>query len=511
SGMSLDDAVSLGANVLSVTTTKEEGFEEDNLAASVTKIVGHNGIDLSEIKTGELSVAVIKELGEIKRVEVRVNQVIARAIVGENVEDLAFDVVEGNLVQTGTITAIGTVSPEGSLTFGIAEEMKIILDEEAVVIAEGLSVITDVLFTEDAEVSVHLLKTGTETDILKRMLQHVKTITTTQNNCLLFMSPKGPKNQSKKAFKEYVERCTELSRRIRDKTLVTINGKKSDLGMYLSVPVGVNKFNGIGGLYGSAQSNVATISSMKIITKNPTSAFNVGDLVEVYTYSKMDILGVSSVVDSIKISDLNSTEITIRTTVPEEIVNSDNPIYIMNVNDKDFNGNYLAIQYSNICNKVGVTRSPAGVIFPGECQSNFSAKQIDILDEAKFCVLTQNVGTTQGAVSKSQLMSGTQSQFQDYENVATVYNLASGCKTIGMRYKGERLKESTDIALIKNEMETSVFNPAVNSFIYPGYELKLITKNLTNPNGKKEKALLIEFTVTEIQTMKLLRIVARVN
>ena len=399
----------------------------------------------------------------------------------------------------------------------LAGEVDLFLDETTVIKVNSLAINTANTgklpgdLTTPTFVRTYVAKTAVDADILTRILNHNKVITATQNNCLTFMSPEPPRNQSKKAVEEYVNRCIALAQKVRTRTLSTVNGKKLDLGMYLSVVTGVNKLGDIGGLFGFYQTTVTTATGNKVITKKPTSLFEVGDLVEVYSHDKLDILSVSAKVTNIRISENDTTEITLDKPVPENIMQTTTPKYIMNVNNKDFNGNFMAIQYSNICKQVNVNRSPAGIVWNGECQLKFSAKQIDSMDAEKLCVLSLRNGTTQGEISKSQLMTGVQSQFQDYENVATVYALASGCKTIGMKYKGERLKESTDLALIKNEIETAVFVPATNKYIYPGYDLKLTTKRLVNPNGKKEKALFIEFTVTEIETMKLLRITARIN
>ena len=84
----------------------------------------------------------------------------------------------------------------------------------------------------------------------------------------------------------------------------------------------------------------------------------------------------------------------------------------MNINNKDFKGNYLARQYSNICREAGVERSPAGLIFPGECQLKFSEKQLQLLDSLKFCVLQQEQAQTVGSVSRSQLMTSYDNVFQ---------------------------------------------------------------------------------------------------
>ncbi|MGL5717047.1 MAG: hypothetical protein ACRCX2_28785, partial [Paraclostridium sp.] len=266
-----------------------------------------------------------------------------------------------------------------------------------------------------------------------------------------------------------------------------------------------------GGVTGFPKATVATISGNVIVTQKPTSSFTVGDKVEVYTNNKLDILQVSAKVTSVTISANNTTEITLDTEIPSEIIITRVPTYIMNVNNKDENGNYMAIQYSNICKQAGVNRSPAGIAWPGECQVAFSEAQKNRLSSLKYCVLVQKHGTVQGEIDKSQLMTSVTSQFQDYENIAVIYNLVSGSKAIGMKYKGLRVNDGTDLAMIKTEIEDGVFNPGVNRFITSGYDLKVRTANLQTPGGRKEKALFIDFAVTEIQTLKLLRMSARLN
>lgn len=532
-GVSLDKAVSIKPNTLTKRVVEKSNVEVENLETFIVDIKSLTGSNLTVSKATELEVLVEKagasatqEGGVYNKVSVYLGETIAKIRKGTELVDFIVDcTVDYTNPDAPDFTNV--LAPEGvTANFSIAEqkmvitlagEVELYLDETTVVKVNSLALNTANLgktpedLLKATSVRAYVAKTSVDADILTRVLNHNKVITATQNNCLTFMSPEPPRNQSKKAVEEYVNRCVELAQKVRTKTLATANGKKVDLGMYLSVPVGVNKLGDIGGLYGFYQTTITTATTNKVITKKPTSLFEVGDLVEVYSHNKLDILSIRAKVTDVRISENDTTEITLDKEVPQNIMQTTTPKYIMNVNNKDFNGNYMAIQYSNVCKQVGVNRSPAGIVWNGECQLKFSAKQIDLMDSEKLCVLSLRNGTTQGEISKSQLMTGVQSQFQDYENVATVYALASGCKTIGMKYKGERLKESTDLALIKNEIETAVFIPATNKYIYPGYDLKLTTKKIANASGKKEKALFIEFTVTEIETMKLLRITARIN
>ena len=528
-GISLDKSIALKPNTMTKKVLEKENIELENTEEFITDVVSLVGSNLITSKMLELDVELTKsteslaeENGVFDILTLKVNNSIAKIRKGEELVDY---VVKCTVDYTNPLAPdlTSVLAPEGVTgTFSVTEGKEIVtltgavdlyLDETTVVKVDSLALNT-LAITDTAKgtyVKTYVAKTSVDADILTRILNHNKVITATQNNCLTFLSPEPPRNHSTKAIEEYVRRSIELSQKARTRTLATVNGKKIDLGMYLSVVTGVNKMGDIGGIYGLYQTTITTATANKIITKKPTSLFEVGDLVEVYSHNKLDILSLSAKVTGVRVSDNDTTEITLDKEVPVEIMQSSTPKYIMNVNNKDFSGTYMAIQYSNICKQVGVNRSPAGVVWTGECQLKFSAKQIDLMDYEKLCVLSLRNGTTQGEISKSQLMTGLQSQFQDYENVATVYELASGCKRIGMKYKGERLKESTDLALIKNELDTAVFIPATNKFIYPGYDLKLITKKITSQSGKKEKALFIDFTVTEIETMKLLRITARIN
>lgn len=89
---------------------------------------------------------------------------------------------------------------------------------------------------------------------------------------------------------------------------------------------------------------------------------------EVYSHDKMEILVHTTRVKSITVSKVNTTEVHLVDDVPETITRSRNPIYIMNVNNKDFNGTYLAQQWANVCARANVDRSPAGLTWQGECQ-----------------------------------------------------------------------------------------------------------------------------------------------
>lgn len=428
---------------------------------------------------------------------------------------------------TGATPVIGKISsPEGLIATLVNDkdetvltfqnEIKLKLDDLNVIAinANGTLVIDEkakeTKGSEDIRENIYAVrKLADNCDILRRILEHNLEITRTQNPCITILSPRPPKNSSSNEVKKYVNKCEELYEKVRDRLKAT--GKKGDLGMFLSVPVGVNMVNGLGGIVGFPQSSVMKISENKIITKNHTSAFTKGDLIEVYGHKKLDVVSVIATVTSVAISEFNTTEISLDRELGDELKNITSPKYIMNINNKDFNGTYLASQYAVICEQAGVKRSPAGLPFRGECQLTFSETQLRTLDSCKFSTLNNRTGTTQGEISKSQLLTDpTGSQYQDFETLMTTYSLVSKSKEIGMKYKGLRLTEGTDLGLIKKEIEDGVFKVHVkDKVIYPGYELDLKLTTVTQPNGKKEKNLHIGFTVREVETMKLISMTAK--
>lgn len=548
-GVSLDKAVSLTPNAFSIekssTDEKDSNFITEEIKALYTNIGNYEGgtsiasnkncvVSLVAERTG--SEATTAE-GVLNKFEFRVNGVPAR-IARE----------DGSTSTACTITYEPTRDPEtGSPTYPLpvsapdelkstgvvamgdklsvsfpATSLKFVLDDESVVIVNLGTITINTLGKVDSQQVINpnqqkidflLSKVGSTADILGRILKHNSIITATQNNCMTFMAPEAPRNGSTKAISEWVDHVEALYEKVRDRCMGvnSATGKKVDMGMFLNVPVGVNRLDTIGGISGFPQSTVASIEGNKVVTQKVTSSFAIGDIVEVYTHSKLDIITLQTKVINVAVSAAGTTEITLENQIPVGITITNSPKYIMNVNNKDFNGTYMAIQYSNICNEAGVDRSPAGLPWNGECQVMFSETQKNRLNACKYAVLMQKHGTVQGEVDKSQLMTSTTSQFQDFENLATIYALVEGSKEIGMSYRGKRINGTTDLALIKTEIQGQVFDPAVGRFIESGYELTLVTKMLQAPNGKKEKALFINFAVTEIQTMKLLRMTARLN
>jgi len=356
-----------------------------------------------------------------------------------------------------------------------------------------------------------IVKLSDSASLLRRTLLHNLKITSTQNSCYTFLSPEPPKSASIKDIQSYVDKCAGMYELIREhSTLIDSRGQKNDLGKFLSVVVGVNMYDGLGGLRGLPQAKVATISQKKVITKKSTTAFSVGDRIEVYTFNKMDTLVHSAKVEKIVVTNTNAVEITLDKEVPSEISTGLNPKYIMNVNNKDFKGTYLARQYSNVCRQVGVKRSPAGINFKGECQVKFSQKQLELLDSKKFCVIQQEHGQTVGSVSRSQLMTAPDNQFQRIETLIAVYTLIENSKSILLPYKGERIDDGTDLAIIKTNVDEGAFKPAVNEYILPNYTLGLTLGSIKNPNGVTERALYMNFEATEIQTLQIIRMSARI-
>lgn len=534
-GMSLDDAVALNPKVIEKVISEDsdkESIDFSDLLSEVTNAAG-NG-EILKPRSFELSLEATKvnesatetKDGIYNSFEFKVNGELAKALKEDNEElvdakvvaTVQYDGVEGS--KTSSIQSVTTELPitakkdEETITLTLTKDIKVKVDDETVVVLKAGDIVVKnikpTLGGESLETTVIVKRAADNADILTRIMQHNATITATQNNCMTFISPKPPKNNSPKAREEYVERCINLQTKMRDR-LSTINsaGKKVDLGMFLTVPVGVNMVDELGGVTGYPQARISTINKNTIITKKPTTAFEEGDIVEVYTHKKLDQISFEANVVSVSVSDVNTTEIVLDKEVPEELSTSVTPKYIMNVNNKDFNGTYLARQWSNVCNQVGVTRSPAGVVWNGECQMRFSEKELLSLDANKFAVLQQEQGKTTGSVSRSQLMTGTSSQFQKVETLKTVYDLTEKCKNVVMPYKGERIDDGTDLALIKTEIEDVAFKPAVGVYITSGYELNLSLKMLSNPNGQKEKALFIDYAVKEIETLALIRMRAR--
>jgi hypothetical protein len=535
-GISLDKAVSLSANNYKVKAISGneaiEGFEA--LVLDITPKTGETAF--TETKTGAIkisakrsaaAIAIADDKGIYDTFEVQIDGAVAKADNGDDFQ-VVFDVNYTDVdapVIIGALNTIGGFTPtmriaDGSIfvSFGgiIAAELDSTTDinfaaEEFEIKTTGQLVGVGVAAEITREFTA---KKGAEgNDILTRILTHNRTITSTMNNCLTFLAPEPPINHSVVEINAYVEKCKDLQAMVRERCVTVIDGTKVDLGMFLLCPVGVNQQDGIGGLYNFAQNTISSITvadgQTQIITTKTTSNFVVGDVVEVYGHSKLNIITQKANVVSVGISNIKTNIITLDVEVPAELIALTVPKYIMNINNKDTNGTYLAVQYAGICDEAGVTRSPAGLTWSGECQASFSSKQVDALKALKYSVLTQIVGTTYGEIERAYLMTSDTSQFQTYENIKTIYTLVEGAKEIAVKYKGKRLDETTGPALVKKEIEDGVFTPAVTVFITAGYDLTLKFATITATNGKKEKALFIDFGVTEIQTLAFIRMTAR--
>lgn len=546
-GVSLDNALSNepGAKTLEIIQSSDifdkvkilktiGEFKKKNSDAEITKNLM---VDLAvELKRDNISANQPLGKGLFSDVVFTINGEPAKCIVDEAEKSMEFKIKTSyvevttddvltdvsytiNGLETPTGNVDNTVSViDGKMLITIGETFNVVVDDEHTLeIKPGVIELSNIGQADVGEENLQEIifkvgKNSAECNILKRTLQHVHTITRTKNNSFLIMSPEPPRNASTKAVQEYVDRVKQLTEKIFDVTSVVIDGQKVDTGMYLSVPVGVNRIDGIGGVYGFPQASIASVNENTITTLKPTTSFTVGDNVEVYTYDKLDIITLKAKVISVSTSETKTTSIVLDQPIPSTISSSHTPKYIMNVNDKDLKGNYMSVQWANVIQQAGVTRSAAGITWTGECQLSFSAKQLDELNSCKLAVLDQITGTSQGTISKSQLMTKETSQFQDIENLVTIYSLVGKSKKVGNKYVGQRVDDSTGLAVIKTELEGTVFDPAVGVYITAGYDLKLFTKKLKSPLGNKtEKALFVDFAVTEIETLKLLRIISRIN
>lgn len=530
-GLSLDDMLALDPNKVQVKELKDQFKDFQELVKSVNAynstlgIVVDKKFDLTIKGTKSSTSASESADGVHDTFEVLINNETAKIITEDGVKDFKFGAeisytgVSGSKTlavsnQTGELSTYLTIAVDSNeLKIDVLKELMVKVDDDTVVkIKEGsFRVKPEHKSKTEVLEKLDIVKLSDSASLLRRTLLHNLKITSTQNSCYTFLSPEPPKSASIKDIQSYVDKCAGMYELIREhSTLIDSRGQKNDLGKFLSVVVGVNMYDGLGGLRGLPQAKVATISQKKVITKKSTTAFSVGDRVEVYTFNKMDTLVHSAKVEKIVVTNTNAVEITLDKEVPSEISTGLNPKYIMNVNNKDFKGTYLARQYSNVCKEVGVKRSPAGINFKGECQVKFSQKQLELLDSKKFCVIQQEHGQTVGSVSRSQLMTAPDNQFQRIETLIAVYTLIENSKSILLPYKGERIDDGTDLAIIKTNVDEGAFKPAVNEYILPNYTLGLTLGNVKNPNGVVERALFMNFEATEIQTLQIIRMSARI-
>lgn len=530
-GLSLDDMLALDPNKVQVKELKDQFKDFQELVKSVNAynstlgIVVDKKFDLTIKGTKSSTSASESADGVHDTFEVLINDETAKIITEDGVKDFKFGAeisytgVSGSKTlaisnQTGELSTYLTIAVDSNeLKIDVLKELMVKVDDDTVVkIKEGsFRVKPEHKSKTEVLEKLDIVKLSDSASLLRRTLLHNLKITSTQNSCYTFLSPEPPKSASIKDIQSYVDKCAGMYELIREhSTLIDSRGQKNDLGKFLSVVVGVNMYDGLGGLRGLPQAKVATISQKKVITKKSTTAFSVGDRVEVYTFNKMDTLVHSAKVEKIVVTNTNAVEITLDKEVPSEISTGLNPKYIMNVNNKDFKGTYLARQYSNVCKEVGVKRSPAGINFKGECQVKFSQKQLELLDSKKFCVIQQEHGQTVGSVSRSQLMTAPDNQFQRIETLIAVYTLIENSKSILLPYKGERIDDGTDLAIIKTNVDEGAFKPAVNEYILPNYTLGLTLGNVKNPNGVVERALFMNFEATEIQTLQIIRMSARI-
>lgn len=530
-GLSLDDMLALDPNKVQVKELKDQFKDFQELVKSVNAynstlgIVVDKKFDLTIKGTKSSTSASESADGVHDTFEVLINDETAKIITEDGVKDFKFGAeisytgVSSSKTlavsnQTGELSTYLTIAVDSNeLKIDVLKELMVKVDDDTIVkIKEGsFRVKPEHKSKTEVLEKLDIVKLSDSASLLRRTLLHNLKITSTQNSCYTFLSPEPPKSASIKDVQSYVDKCAGMYELIREhSTLIDSRGQKNDLGKFLSVVVGVNMYDGLGGLRGLPQAKVATISQKKIITKKSTTAFSVGDRVEVYTFNKMDTLVHSAKVEKIVVTNTNAVEITLDKEVPSEISTGLNPKYIMNVNNKDFKGTYLARQYSNVCREVGVKRSPAGINFKGECQVKFSQKQLELLDSKKFCVIQQEHGQTVGSVSRSQLMTAPDNQFQRIETLIAVYTLIENSKSILLPYKGERIDDGTDLAIIKTNVDEGAFKPAVNEYILPNYTLGLTLGSIKNPNGVTERALYMNFEATEIQTLQIIRMSARI-
>lgn len=295
-----------------------------------------------------------------------------------------------------------------------------------------------------------------------KSLEFAQELTKNLSETLIVWGVKPPESNDPEELIKYANALVELPKFKRGFKKRLSASKEIDLGMFLSVVVGSQKVNGIGGVSNFPQVRVfdyeranGGAGEIKPFTDKLfieyTDAFRTGMNVELRTY-----VGVKSVVLKARVLStkivLGKTMLTLDTMIDTAMFDLNGfDVMIANVDSKDKTGSYTAAVFA-VKAYGEKDRSPVAQELPGMCDINFPGEAQRILLTNRFTVVNVDPVSGKGIVVDCPLMTRIDSDFKERSQIGCVLYFLKRLREVANSKKGKKFPQKEQKVLFEDEM-----------------------------------------------------------
>ena len=389
------------------------------------------------------------------------------------VTDILVDDILTERVGIATVAGKGTVTTE-KVVVELAEKVNLIIDKGTVIVPEGI--VEGKYFDQNSdgvsksEFEISYVPVGSEP--IAKSLEYAQQLTKSLSETLVVWGVKPPTSNDPKELIKYAQNLCNVPKFKRGFKKRISASKEVDMGMFLTVVVGSQKSNGIGGVSNFPEVRVIDFERTnggsgehKRLTDKVfvslTNAIKPGMNIEIKTYVGVKLKVESFSVLSVK-DILGKTMVTLDKTIDTSVFSLSNfDVIISLVDTKDRKGSYTSALFACIAN-AEKDRAPVAKELQGVCDITFPSSAIKMLLDNKFTVISADTATKKGEIVDCPLMTRKDSDFQDRSQIGCVLYFLNKLRTVANAKKGKKFPLKEQKVLFEDEMR-DVFRNEVNT------------------------------------------------
>lgn len=297
---------------------------------------------------------------------------------------------------------------------------------------------------------------------IMKSLEYAQKLTQELSETLVVWGCKPPISTEPEHLIKYAENLVNLPKFKKGFTKRLSASKKVDLGMFLSVVVGGQKYRGIGGLTNfpqtkaidferSAGGNGPIMLKTDKVFVADEYMFIKGNVVEMKTYKGIKL--VSEQFKVLSVTDvLGKRMLTLDKKVDTTIFNLDKfEVIVSKIDAKDTLGSYIAASFALAANTMK-DRAPVAYELKGTSEIKFPSGAIKTLLSNKFTVISTDPVSGNGTVVDCPLMTESDSDFQERSQMGCVLYFLKKLRALSVTKKGKRFPAKEDKVLFEDEL-----------------------------------------------------------
>lgn len=297
---------------------------------------------------------------------------------------------------------------------------------------------------------------------IMKSLEYAQELTKNLSETLVVWGVKPPESTDPEELVKYAEKLVNLRKFKKGFKKRISASKEVDLGMFLTVVVGSQKINGIGGVTNFSQARVIDferenggVGKVKPMTDKLFVAysndFKVGMNVEIKTYVGVKLVIKKLVILAVK-EVLGKTMLTVNEKIDTTVFSLNGfDVMLSNVDAKDRFGSYTAAAFAVKAN-YEKDRAPVAQELDGICDIIFPGVAQKKLLENKFTVINVDAVSGKGVVVDCPLMTRNDSDFQERSQIGCVLFFLKKLREIANSKKGKRFPQKEDKVLFEDEL-----------------------------------------------------------